>query len=253
MEAMESALVDEVIAYSVSAEFYDLLQGERDGDRACRWFTAAARRATVGVVDVGAGTGIVTAVLARRATVPVHAVEPARAMRTHLFARIARLPTCERARVTVHPCTIQDCGLHRVADLALAANMVPCLPPPERRATWLALAEALTPGGLLLFNPPPERPTSRPERWALPATRVGADLYTADVMSSPDHDVQRLRFTYRVHRAGRLVREEHEDFTLWPAPPSAITRELREFGFTPVRAQHSVLRAARLTVNAAPT
>ncbi|ONI87663.1 hypothetical protein ALI22I_20835 [Saccharothrix sp. ALI-22-I] len=246
MDITEPALTGEATAYGVSAEFYDLLQGDRDRERARRRFTAAARRAVLGVLDVGAGTGIVTEVLVRFAAVPVHAVEPSRAMRTPLIARIARLHTAERGRVTVHPCTVQDCPLHRAVDLAVAANMIPCLPPDRRRATWHALADALVPGGLLLFDPPPEHPTRRREQWCLPSAHVGPDQYSAQVVSTPHEEVQRLRFTYRVHRAGQLIREEHEDFTVWPTSPALITRELREAGFTPVPAPHRTLRAALL-------
>ncbi|WP_447002569.1 class I SAM-dependent methyltransferase [Saccharothrix isguenensis] len=233
---------DLTAAYDVSAEFYDLLQEERDHARARHRFTAAARQARTGVIDVGAGTGIVADVLVRSTTVPVHAIEPANAMRAFLRARLAAMPAHDRARVTVHPCPAQDFRLHRAADLAVAANVVQCLPPAHRRATWHALAEALVPGGLLLFDPPPERPERG--QWHLPPVHSGRDVYSADVTSTPEGGTQRLRYTYRVHRAGTLIREEHEDFTVWPAPRTAITAELGDAGFTPVRPPHRDLRAA---------
>ncbi|MGX7829117.1 hypothetical protein ACTG9Q_28945 [Actinokineospora sp. 24-640] len=124
--------------------------------------------------------------------------------------------------------------------------MIPCLPPEHRQATWRALAEALTPGGLLLFDPPPEHPTRRQVHWSLPSTQLGPDLYSAHVTSTPHDQTQQLRFTYRVHRASTLIREEHEDFTIWPTPSTLLTDELRQAGFTPAPTPHPALSATRL-------
>ncbi|MGW5055621.1 class I SAM-dependent methyltransferase [Actinokineospora sp. NPDC004072] len=241
---MTNQLHDE--AYDVSAEFYDLLQGERDRARARARFAPTARRARQAVLDIGAGTGIVTDVLVRAATVPIHAVEPSRAMRAGLLARVARLSPEDRSRVAVHPCTVQASGLRQVADLAVAANMVPCLPPAERRAMWRSLATALTPGALLLFDPPPQHPTRDQVHWRLSPTRLGPDRYHAEVTSTPRGDTQVLTFTYRIHRKGRLIREEDEQFTLWPTPSAVLDRELREAGFTPTHPPHPALFAATL-------
>ncbi|WP_033442337.1 class I SAM-dependent methyltransferase [Saccharothrix sp. NRRL B-16314] len=239
---MESAVT---AAYDVSAEFYDVLQERRDHARARDRFGAAARRARTGVIDVGAGTGIVADVLVRATTAPVHAIEPADAMRAFLLDRLAGMAPRDRARVTVHPCPAQDFRLHRSADLAVAANVVQCLSPEDRRATWRALAEALVPGGLLLFDPPPES-LERPGQWRLPPVHAGEDVYSAHVTSTPEDGVQRLHYTYRVHRAGTLVREEHEAFTVWPASRATVTAELEDAGFTPVRPPHRDVRAAVL-------
>ena len=46
--------------YAVSAEFYDILQGEADTARVRYLYRDAVRKARVGVLDVGAGTGRVT-------------------------------------------------------------------------------------------------------------------------------------------------------------------------------------------------
>ncbi|WP_199520583.1 class I SAM-dependent methyltransferase, partial [Kitasatospora sp. MBT63] len=110
--------------YAVSAEFYDLLQAETDRRQAEQRFAEAAARARYAVLDVGAGTGIVTEVLLRASTVPVHAVEPAPAMRAALLSRLAHLGADRRARVTVHPEPFATAGLTEAADLAVASNMI---------------------------------------------------------------------------------------------------------------------------------
>lgn len=61
--------------YTVSVEFYDLLQAETDRRLAKRRFAEAAGRARHGILDIGAGTGIVTETLLNASAAPIHAVE----------------------------------------------------------------------------------------------------------------------------------------------------------------------------------
>ncbi|MEU4116075.1 class I SAM-dependent methyltransferase [Kitasatospora sp. NPDC028055] len=232
--------------YAVSAEFYDLLQAETDRRLAERRFAEAATRARHAVLDVGAGTGIVTEVLLRASSVPVHAVEPAPAMRAALLSRLAHLGADQRARVTVHAETLAAAGLAAVADLAVASNVVACLDPPTRRATWQAISAALLPGGLLLFDPPPtDLPAGCEEVGRLGPVRVGPDLYSADVTRRPHRGVLRMVFTYRVERGQELLREAREAFDLWPASPERLSEELEAAGLRLVQAPGADLMAAR--------
>ncbi|MGW7446241.1 class I SAM-dependent methyltransferase [Kitasatospora sp. NPDC054795] len=232
--------------YAVSAEFYDLLQAETDRRLAERRFAAAATRARHAVLDVGAGTGTATEVLLRASSVPVHAVEPAPAMRAALLSRLAHLGADQRARVTVHPEPLAAAGLTAVADLAVASNVIACLDPPTRRATWKAIAAALLPGGLLLFDPPPAGlPRECEAAGRLGPVRVGPDLYSADVTRQPHRGVLRMVFTYRVERERALLREAQEAFDMWPAPPERLTEELEAAGLHVVQAPGSDLVAAR--------
>ncbi|MFJ1755440.1 methyltransferase [Kitasatospora sp. NPDC088134] len=238
--------VEENADYAVSAEFYDLLQAEPDRRRAERWFAAAAGRARTGIVEFGAGTGLVTGVLLARSAVPVHAVEPAPAMRTVLMSRVAALGADRRARLTVHPGRAEDAGLDAVADLAVAANVVGCVEPAARRALWRAAARALAPGGLLLFDPPPPALPDAAERLGgLGPVRVGPDDYLAEVTRVPDRGLLRMVFDYRVERAGQTVREARESFPMWPARPAALAAEAAAAGLEFVPAPHPDLLAAR--------
>ncbi len=231
--------------YAVSAEFYDLLQAEDDRRLAERRFAEAAGRARVGVVDAGAGTGIVTEVLVGAASAPVHAIEPSPAMRTALLARMARLGADRRARVTVHPQSVDGCGLRDAADLVVASNVVACLEPATRRATWRALAAALVPGGLLLFDPPPTRVPAEEGSRLLPPVRLGPDLYGARLTLTPDRALVVARYDYRVERDGVVVREEEESFRMWPATSAVLEEELAAAGLTVVDPPHADLVAAR--------
>ncbi|MFD9124774.1 class I SAM-dependent methyltransferase [Kitasatospora sp. NPDC059571] len=237
--------------YTVSVEFYDLLQAESDRRLAQRRFAGAAGRARLAVLDVGAGTGIVTEMLLTAAAVPIHAVEPSPAMRTALLSRLSGLGAARQARVTVHPEPVQEAGLAGVADLAVASNVIASLDPAARRATWRALEAALVPGGLLLFDPPPSRLPAGPEHDRLGPVRVGPDLYSADLARAPHRGALRATFTYRVERHGRTVREEREAFDLWPADPSQLRSELRDAGLQLVRAPSADLMAARRPLHGA--
>ncbi|AUG75369.1 hypothetical protein CFP65_0402 [Kitasatospora sp. MMS16-BH015] len=232
--------------YTVSAEFYDILQAETDRHLAEQRFTEAAVRARHAILDVGAGTGIVTEVLLRASSVPVHAVEPAPAMRAALLSRLAHLGADRRARVTVHTEPVSTAGLAAVADLAVASNMIACLEPATRRATWKALAAALMPGGLLLFDPPPAAlPAGAETVGRLGPVRVGPDLYSAEVTRRPDRGILRTVFTYRVEREQEVLREAQEAFDMWPTPPGQLAEELQAHGLQLVRAPSSDLMAAR--------
>ncbi|MGW4803291.1 class I SAM-dependent methyltransferase [Kitasatospora sp. NPDC004272] len=232
--------------YAVSSEFYDLLQAEPDRRRAERWFAAAAGRARHGIVDFGAGTGIVTQVLLESSGVPVHAVEPAAAMRTVLMSRAAALGADRRARLTVHPGRAEEAGLDAVADLAVAANVVGCVEPAARRALWRAAARALVPGGVLLFDPPPVGvPDGVEDLAGLGPVRMGVDSYRADVTRVPDRGVLRMVFEYRVERAGLPVRSVREEFPMWPAEAAALAAEAAQEGLEFVPAPLPELLAAR--------
>ncbi|MFJ3043174.1 class I SAM-dependent methyltransferase [Streptomyces sp. BBFR25] len=67
--------------YAVTAEFYDVLQAERDEARVRALYGSDTAGARVGVLDVGAGTGRITLMSLDESRVGVHAVEPSRAMR----------------------------------------------------------------------------------------------------------------------------------------------------------------------------
>ncbi|RAJ46817.1 methyltransferase family protein [Kitasatospora sp. SolWspMP-SS2h] len=232
--------------YAVSAEFYDLLQAEGDRRRARRWFAAAAGRARHGIVEFGAGTGLVTEVLLESSGVPVHAVEPAPAMRTVLMSRAAVLGAGRRTRLTVHPDRAEDAGLVGAADLAVAANVVGCVEPAARRALWRTAARALVPGGVLLFDPPPTGlPDGAETLTGLGPVRLGADSYRADITRLPDRGLLRMVFDYRVERAGRAVRHVREEFPMWPADPAALAAEAAQAGLEFVASPHPELLAAR--------
>ena len=227
-------------AYTVSAEFYDVLQARDERERADRLFASPARRARSGIIEVGAGSGLVTQVLARAATVPVHAIEPNPAMRTLLLSRLSTAPTEQRARVTVHPEPVQELWPKEhapPADLAVCSKVVATLDARERRDTWSALARLVGPNGLLLIDPPPSTMPEGPRTQVLRQVVVGDDVYSGFISETPVHCPRsgigriHLEYTYQVSRDGELLREEREEFDLWPVGSEQLRWELAAAGW----------------------
>lgn len=88
---MDTRPLEHTGAYTASAEFYDLLHA-RSYHRHAQALAGPAAAARIGIVEVGAGTGLVTEVLINASIVPVHAVEPAAAMRALLLSRLHPRP-----------------------------------------------------------------------------------------------------------------------------------------------------------------
>ncbi|MER7465365.1 class I SAM-dependent methyltransferase [Streptomyces sp. NPDC097981] len=217
-------------AYAVSAEFYDLLHS-RSYHRHALALAGPAAAARVGIVEVGAGTGLVTDVLIGASCVPVHAVEPAAAMRAVLLSRLH--PPAGGSvgdRVTVHACSAVELSLSGQADLAVCLRMASCLPPHERRALWRTLADLLVPGGLLFLDRPPARLPARPARRSLGEVRLGMDTYRGQVTARAEGDRIRCDYTYLVCRQGRVMRRAQESFLLWPLSRQALGAELADAG-----------------------
>ncbi len=237
-------------AYGVSAEFYDILH-RAEYQRHAATLAAPAAAAGVGIVELGAGTGLVTEVLARASSVPVHAVEPATAMRSVLLSRLAAADRSVADRVTVHACPAQGIAydLEGQADLAVCLRVIACLSPPERPAVWRALAACLVPDGLLFLDRPPAQLPDGPRRRLLGEARVGSDTYAGWLTECPDGGRIRYAYSYRVHRQGRVVRRAEETFHLWPMTSRALEEELADAGFrleATASPEADVLRATRL-------
>ncbi|MFD5625853.1 class I SAM-dependent methyltransferase [Streptomyces sp. NPDC127072] len=220
--------------YTVSAEFYDILQARQDETRVRDLYGGDVAGARLGVLDIGAGTGRVTMMSLAESAVHVHAVEPARAMRAPLMTRLSALPAARLARVTVHPRTLAEADLRGVADVAVCHNMIACLAPADRRALWPTVARALVPGGSLLLDLPPARLPRKEIVRSYPERRVGAHVYGGRLIMAADGSRIRARFEYWVRERQRVLREHTETFWMWPASRAELTGSLAEYGFAPL-------------------
>jgi SAM-dependent methyltransferase len=221
-------------SYAVTAEFYDILQGDQDETRVRHLYGGEVAKARLGVLDIGAGSGRVTLMSLAESRVDVHAVEPARAMRTSLLTRLAVLPAPQRERVTVHPYTLDRAGLYAVADVAVCHNTVACLPPAARDVLWPAVRAALVPGGSLFLQLPPAVLPARDVVRLLPEKRVGGHVYGGRMTMSTAGYRIRNRVEYWVRGAQGVLREHTETFWMWPASRARLIADLERHGFVPL-------------------
>ncbi len=232
--------------YEVTAEFYDLLHAASYRASSSRLLGRWMGSPRHGVLDVGAGTGIVTELIAERCSQPIYAVEPAAPMRVALLTRLASNALL-RQRVTVHAGRLQDLGLVGVADLAICLNVVPNLPSGERLGLFSALAGAVVPGGRLLLQRPYDHLPQPLE--VLSAASLGTDQYGATVhCDQVGADRVQWRFTYQVRRDGTVVREERESFEGTLVSRPQVVAELGEAGFEVCDEDGDVLVGYRVPV-----
>jgi SAM-dependent methyltransferase len=215
--------------YQVTAEFYDLLQATHYVRVAQRLLGRWLGEPKVGIVDAGAGTGLVTAMLARQCEVTVHAIEPAAGMRAIMLSRLAGRPD-ELAKVRVHAHGIEELGLTEVADFAWCFNTLASLDSAARAAALAALAKAMVRGGTLVLQRPPARTGRR--RRDLPRWELGGDIYSGEVTCTQvGIDSVQWHFVYRVSRDDTLFREASETFTGYLATEAEVDCQLDEAGF----------------------
>src|SRR5690348_13885634 len=142
--------------------FFQAEDGIRDGRvtgvQTCALpiFSAGVRRS---ILEVGAGTGLVTASLADWTPAEIFALEPSAAMRAVLLSRLSSRPDL-LGQVTVLSGDALSVRLDEPAEAVVMINVVYALEPDYRRRLWPALAAALEPGGLLVFTGHDERDTA---------------------------------------------------------------------------------------------
>lgn len=205
--------------YTPTAEFYDLVGVQRwTGSNPL--LAAALKDIDTGhgpVLDLGAGTGRATEVIARALPhARVHAVEPNPAMRTALTSRVVRDDDLRR-RVTVVAGTAQQAELPDRLSAAVLCGVVGYLDRAERADLWRRLVPRLPAGApivveLMMISAPQSVAPMR-----VSATRLGEQDYEAWLSGEPcGPDRMRWSATWRVLRDGETVREvdvTHEWYT----------------------------------------
>jgi thiazolinyl imide reductase len=197
--------------YSPTAEFFDLAATSHvaaaSGPAVVTAFVGVDRGRGP-VVEIGAGTGLVTTALARAyPDLEILACEPAAGMRAVLTSRVYRDPDLRR-RVTVSADSAPDLDLPDAISGAVVCGVAGHLDECDRRWLWRRLAERLAPGGVIVVElMSMDRPLDlAPTR--LSAAELGAQRYEWWMSGEPDGaDRMRLRTTWRVIRDDRTVRE----------------------------------------------
>lgn len=205
--------------YSPTAEFYDLVGGQHwaHSDPALAAALTGVDTGHGPVLDLGAGTGRTTEVIARALPgARILAVEPSPGMRAALTSRVVRDEGL-RHRVTVVADRAQEVELPDRLSAAVICGVLGYLDREERAALWGRLLERLPSGApvvvelMALSAPQPVAPMR------IARQRLGEQDYEAWLSGEPC-GAGRMRWsaTWRVLNGERVVREvdvTHEWYT----------------------------------------
>ncbi|QKW59673.1 Gfo/Idh/MocA family oxidoreductase [Streptomyces sp. NA03103] len=219
--------------YSPSAEFFDLVAAEHTATASVPAVAALLADADLSagpVVDIGAGTGLVTEAVARaRPDAEIIACEPSVGMRAVLTSRVFSDADL-RTRVTVTADAAPDLDLPDRISVVLLCGVLGHLDADARAGLWRRLNRRLAPGGLVVVELMQfERPSTLPETRLATAT-AGRHRYEWSFAGAPDETedgVMRLRSTWRVYRdgAGQPEREVHDSYRWTPFAPADVVAE----------------------------
>lgn len=219
-------------AYGVTAQYYDPLTATAHAETERRIEAALAGLdcAHGPVVDVGAGTGFTSVLIAR--TLPaaeILAVEPDPAMRPSLMTRVWSDPELRR-RVTILPFEILAAPLPaQISGAVLSASLVH-LAPSERTALWASLGGRLAASGRILVEVQCPQADDLEEAEAASA-QVGRMTYRAWASARRvADDRQRWRMTYSASLDGVELVRETTSFDCWNVSADAIVAEAAQAG-----------------------
>jgi hypothetical protein len=205
-------------AYEASGEFLDVLSGpawEALRDPVRMAFHGAVSLDEP-IVEVGAGTGLGTRVVAGACpTAVILAVEPSPVLRAVLLSRVTSDADL-RERVTVVAADALGVDLPDRLGAVVAINMIGHLDQGERRTFWRRVAERLVPGAPLVVNlQPPAEPVAIPYT-TFAGVRVGRYTYEGGGAAEPTGpNSVTWRMDYRVLDEDRRPVREHRVDYLW--------------------------------------
>lgn len=179
------------------------------------------------VVDVGAGSGLGTEVIARALPAArILAVEPTSGLRGVLLAKLMSDEDLRR-RVTVLAADLSSARLPERLGAVVAMNMLGHLDPAERRAFWALLAERLAPGGRAVVNLlPPLEPVAVPTIQSA-GVAIGQHLYEGWSRAEPaGTDALTWHMTYRVFDGDRITSSVTADYHWWVVTEPQLRDEL---------------------------
>jgi SAM-dependent methyltransferase len=216
----------------ISFPFYDLFQENghvQEISTRLPPLLAGVRRS---ILEVGAGTGLITTLLAGWTPAEIFALEPSAGMRAVLLSRLTARPELLE-RVTVLPCDALGVALEEPAEAIVMINVMYALEPAYRKQLWPVLAAQLAPAGLLVFTwrdggPPAPHPLKE-----MVSRRVGRHTYAvwSEILES-DEEAYRARYLYRIIQADKVISEEEIIGRGYRPPWDVIQRELAGAGFT---------------------
>lgn len=225
----------------ISAPFYDLFQEQSHVPKIRKKLPPLLTGVRRSVLEIGAGTGLITTSLADWTPAEIFALEPAAGMRAVLLSRLTARPELLQ-RVTVLACDALSVDLDEPVEAAVMINVMYALEPDYRRRLWPVLASRLEPGGLLVFTwrdggPPPPHPLQE-----MTSRQVGRHTYTvlSEILAS-DEEAAHAHYLYRITEGDAIISEEEITGHMYRPPWDVIRSELAAAGFTRTDAPDGLL------------
>lgn len=195
------------VAGFVSVPFYDLFHESGQVPRIRAALPPLLAGVGGNIVEIGAGTGLLTTSLADLTPAEIFALEPSASMRAVLLSRLSSRPEL-LSRVTVLPCDALSIRLDEPAQAVVMINVMYALEPDYRRRLWPVLAGVPETGGLLVFTWRDGGPPAPPAA-GTPVASGGQAPYTVlwEILDS-GAEACPARCLYRITEGGTVISEE---------------------------------------------
>ncbi|MCE0538011.1 Gfo/Idh/MocA family oxidoreductase [Kineosporia rhizophila] len=193
--------------YSLEAEFYDLVAGQRtDAVSNVVGALAGLTDQDGPIVEIGAGTGLLTVAVAKAfPRAKVIAAEPDPIMRAVLTSKVVRDPHL-RDRVTVTDGAAPDLELPERIGAAVVCGVAGHLSADARRILWKRLSERLAPNAPLVVELLALGPDANFGPLRLGETRIGSDDVHWSLSVAPHPDGTEMTSAWEVSRSGAVHR-----------------------------------------------
>jgi predicted RNA methylase len=235
------------VADFISLPFYDLFT-EEDGHvpRIRKNLPPLLTGVRRSILEIGAGSGLITTSLADWTPAEIFALEPSAGMRGILLSRLSSQPELLN-RVTVLPCDALSVTLDEPVEAVVMINVMYALEPDYRKRLWPVLAAALDAGGLLVFTWKDGGPPAPSPLRELGSRQVGRHAYTVllEILDT-DGEAFRARYLHRITEGDKLISEEEITGYAYRPPWNVLEHELVTVGFTQAEGTEGLL-AWRLT------
>lgn len=225
----------------ISLPFYDLFHENGHVPEIRRNLPPLLAGVRRSILEVGAGTGLITTSLADWTPAEIFALEPSAGMRGVLLSRLGSRPEL-LSRVTVLGCDALSVRLDEPAEAAVMINVMYALEPDYRKRLWPVLAASLEPAGLLVLTwrdggPPAPHPLKE-----LQSRQVGRHAYTvlSEILDSGE-EACRARYLYRITESNKVISEEEITGYSYRPPWNLLQRELVTAGFTQAEGAEGLL------------
>lgn len=230
----------------ISLPFYDLFHESGHVPKVRKNLPPLLSGVRRSILEIGAGTGLITISLADWTPAEIFALEPSAGMRGILLSRLSSQPELLN-RVTVLPCDALSVTLDEPAEAVVMINVMYALEPDYRKQLWPVLATALDTTGLLVFTwrdggPPAPHPLQE-----LESRQVGRHTYTilSEILDT-DGEAFHARYLHRITKGDKIISEEEITGYAYRPPWNVLQHELVTAGFTQAEGAEGLL-AWRLT------